>query len=184
MKGSLKSILEELALSVSRSSLEGHAEFLNLFEKDGSKIICTGAGRVGLAMRGFAMRLMHLGFDSHFLGETIVPNLGSRDLLLVGSGSGSTKSILTLVEIAKAQELRIGLITATKKSPMRELATAVVELHSPNKYSDDPAMTSIQPMTTLFEQTLSIYLDATVLDLMQKFGESSASMWARHNSIE
>jgi len=80
--------------------------------------------------------------------------------------------------------LRIGLITATKKSPMRELATAVVELHSPNKYSDDPAMTSIQPMTTLFEQTLSIYLDATVLDLMQKFGESSASMWARHNSIE
>jgi hypothetical protein len=39
-------------------------------------------------------------------------------------------------------------------------------------------------MTTLFEQSLSIFLDSVVLDLMEKFGETSASMWARHNVIE
>ena len=177
-------VVSEITEALAATTLDGYSDFLDLIKMDGGKIVCTGAGRVGLAMRGFTMRLSHLGLDAHFLGETVVPHTGPGDLLIVGSGSGSTGSILKLVEIAKSKGIRIGLITSTSSSPMRSLADASVLIHAPNKFSKGPESNSIQPMTTLFEQTLSIFLDATVLDLMNKFGETSASMWERHNAIE
>lgn len=184
MSDSLRMVLAEISNAIEKTHLEGYSDFLGIIEKDGSKIVCTGAGRVGLAMRGFAMRLSHLGIDAHFLGETIVPQTGPGDLLIVGSGSGSTGSILKLVEIAKSKGIRIALVTSTESSPMRSLADASVVLNTPNKSRETFQALSVQPMTTLFEQTLSIFLDSVVLDLMAKFGETSESMWGRHNVIE
>ena len=37
------------------------------------KILVAGAGRSGLAVKAFAMRLMHMGFDAHVVGETVTP---------------------------------------------------------------------------------------------------------------
>jgi 6-phospho-3-hexuloisomerase len=88
------------------------------------------------------------------------------------------------VEIAKSKGLKIALVTSTDSSPMRSLADATVALNTPSKSSESSRVFSIQPMTTLFEQTLSIFLDSVVLDLMEKFGETSESMWGRHNAIE
>jgi 6-phospho-3-hexuloisomerase len=184
MSSSLEKVIAEISGAIQKTQLVGYADFLAIIENSGSKIVCTGAGRVGLAMRGFTMRLNHLGIDAHFLGETIVPHTGPGDLLIVGSGSGSTASILKLVEIAKSKGLKIALVTSTNTSPMRDLSDASVLLHTPNKTSQSSELVSIQPMTTLFEQSLSIFLDSVVLDLMEKFGETSASMWARHNVIE
>lgn len=177
-------VLAEITLAVSNTVRDGYLEFLDLFNKNDSKIICVGAGRVGLAMRGFAMRLGHLGLNAHFLGDTVVPNTGPGDLLLVGSGSGSTASILSVVKIAQDKGLKIGLVTATTHSPMGEIAKVKVVLKTPSKNSVNNLQTSAQPMTTLFEQTLSIFLDATVLDLMVKFNETSDTMTVRHNVIE
>jgi 6-phospho-3-hexuloisomerase len=185
MTNSLEKIISELSNAILEIQLDGYSDFLNIIHNDGSKIVCTGAGRVGLAMRGFAMRLNHLGIDSHFLGETIVPHTGPGDLLIVGSRSGSTGSILKLVEIAKSKGIRIALVTSTKFSPMRSLANVSVVLSPPSsELSENSKRDSIQPMTTLFEQTLAIFLDSVVLDLMEKFGETTESMWGRHNVIE
>ena len=184
MSNSLAKVIAEISGAIQGTHLEGYSEFLSTINKDGSKIVCTGAGRVGLAMRGFAMRLNHLGINAHFLGETIVPHTGPGDLLIVGSGSGSTGSILKLTEIAKTKGIKIALVTSSKSSPMRNLADASVVLNTPNKSSKGSETPSIQPMTTLFEQTLAIFLDSVVLDLMEKFGETTESMWGRHNVIE
>lgn len=184
MSKSLGKVIAEISQAIQETHLEGYSEFLSIINNDGSKIVCTGAGRVGLAMRGFAMRLHHLGIDAHFLGETIVPHTGPGDLFIVGSGSGSTGSILKLVEIAKSKEIRIALVTSTNSSPMRRLADVSVILNTPSKLSESSQDLSIQPMTTLFEQTLAIFLDSVVLDLMEKFGETTESMWGRHNVIE
>ncbi len=80
MSSSLEKVLAEISDAVKETRLEGYSEFLGTIKNDGSKIVCTGAGRVGLAMRAFAMRLNHLGLDAHFLGETIVPHTGPGDL--------------------------------------------------------------------------------------------------------
>jgi len=177
-------ILEELQKVASESSEKDYLDFLNLLQRDKTKIVCTGAGRVGLALRGFTMRLNHLGIESYFLGDTVVANTGPGDVLIVGSGSGETSSILNVVKIAKDKGLKVGLVTATEISSMAEIADATVVLKTPNKKSTDTSLKSIQPMTTLFEQSLGIFLDATVLNLMKKFDETSEDMWKRHNVIE
>src|SRR5205085_8841152 len=44
------------------------------------RIAIYGAGREGLQMDGFAMRLAHLGLDVHVVGDMTVPPLGAGDL--------------------------------------------------------------------------------------------------------
>ncbi|MEM1650161.1 MAG: 6-phospho-3-hexuloisomerase, partial [Sulfolobales archaeon] len=45
----------------------------------GKMVLVMGAGRSGLIGRGFAMRLMHLGFRVYVLGDTIVPPVREGD---------------------------------------------------------------------------------------------------------
>jgi 6-phospho-3-hexuloisomerase len=67
---------------------------------------------------------------------------------------------------------------------MAKIAQSKVLLETPSKNSGKDFQNSVQPMTTLFEQTLGVFLDATVLDLMVKFDETTETMWKRHNAIE
>ncbi|MGC9122346.1 MAG: SIS domain-containing protein, partial [Thermogladius sp.] len=68
----------------------------------GSKVFVTGAGRSGLVIKAFALRLMHLGFQVYVMGETIVPSMKKGDVLIALSGSGRTKSVVSVAEAAKS----------------------------------------------------------------------------------
>ena len=148
------------------------------------KIVVCGAGRVGMAIRGFGMRLGHLGLQAFTLGDSVVPSIGKGDLLLVASGSGETQTIYDLVEIAKKNGARIGLVTGNPESRMGKLADVCVQIKAPSKTKAVEGLTSIQPMTTLNEQSLGIFFDALVLDLMEKMEETHDTMWARHSNLE
>ncbi len=54
---------------------------INVYKSE-RKVLVVGAGRSGLVGRAFAMRLMHLGFRSYVLGETITPSVGEGDLVV------------------------------------------------------------------------------------------------------
>lgn len=144
------------------------------------KIICCGSGRVGLAMRGFSMRLTHLGFSSFFMGETNVPKLGKSDLLIIGSGSGMTQTILKVAEIARDNGLTLFLITARSDSKIKSIVNASIILGKSGKNS----FTSAQPMTTLFEICLNVFLDSSVLKLMRVTEQNSMQLANRHNVLE
>ena len=150
-----------------------------------SRVFVAGTGRSGLAMRGFAMRLTHLGLTAHVVGEVTTPNLAAGDLLLIGSGSGRTPSVLNWASRARALQAGLGLITASRPSPMAELADWVVEINAPTpKAGTGGQAASIQPMGTLFEQSLGICLDVLVLRLMAARGVSAEQMFARHANLE
>lgn len=149
-----------------------------------NKIVVCGAGRVGMAIRGFGMRLGHLGLQAFTLGDSTVPGIGTGDLLLVASGSGETQTIFDLVEIGKKNGARIGLVTGSPDSRMGKLADAIVKITAPSKTKAVEGFVSIQPMTTLNEQCLGIFFDALVLDLMEKMRETHDTMWARHSNLE
>ncbi len=57
------------------------------------------AERSGLMMRVFAMRLMHMGFESHVVGETLTPAVEKGDLLVIGSGSGETCKVFMSINL-------------------------------------------------------------------------------------
>lgn len=148
------------------------------------KIVAVGAGRVGMAVRGFSMRLGHLGFAAYMLGDATVPSIGEGDLLIVGSGSGETQTIYDIVEIAKKNKAKIALVTGDRDSRMGKLADVIVEVRAPSKTKRVEGATSVQPMTTLNEQCLWVFFDAVVLRLMEKLGETHETMWARHSNLE
>lgn len=148
------------------------------------KVVVCGAGRVGMAARGFGMRLGHLGLNAYTLGDSVVPSIGEGDLFLVASGSGETQTIYDLVEIGKKNGARIILVTGNPESRMGKLADVIVQVKAPSKTKPIEGFSSIQPMTTLNEQCLGIFFDAVVLLLMEKMGETHDTMWARHSNME
>ncbi len=178
-----KKILNEITRCIETTDFSNHNQFVNYIAAH-DKILLTGAGRVGLVMRSFAMRLMHPGFSAHYLGEVTVPHFQKGDLLLIGSGSGATPSILATAQIAFSKELHIALVTSSNESPIGKLSNLQLLLSAPSKNEGLTYPKSIQPMTTLFEQTLQIYLDSVVLDLMEVMKVTSSEMWDRHNAIE
>jgi 6-phospho-3-hexuloisomerase len=148
-------------------------------------VYVSGAGRSGLAMRSFAMRLMHIGITAHVVGETTTPGMTDKDLLIVGSGSGSTRSLVVHADTARSIGGRVGLITIDKDSVIAVKADVVLTIPAPTpKIARDTGASSIQPMGSLFEQGLLLTLDGVVLLLMEKTGQTTEKMFGRHANLE
>ena len=179
----IKIILSEIGNVLAKTNEAQVIELVRELIK-AKKIVAIGAGRVGLAVKAFTMRLGHLGCCAFMLGDATVPSIGKEDLLLVCSGSGETQTIYDIVEIARSNKAKIALITANCKSRMGKLSDTIVEIKAPSKCKQVSGFKSVQPMTTLNEQCLGIFLDAVVLCLMVKLNENHESMWARHSNLE
>jgi 6-phospho-3-hexuloisomerase len=181
MRVNYEEIVTEILDASRKFNLDQLDDFVSRIQKS-NRIACIGAGRVGLAMMSFSMRLTHLGFTSYFVGETNLPKLDKNDLLIIGSGSGGTRSIVAIAEAAINSNLQIALITATPKSRIALMSNSVLSMHGESilEFSKD----SIQPMTTLFEQSLQILLDSIVLHLMSITGQTTDNMRSRHNILE
>jgi 6-phospho-3-hexuloisomerase len=91
---------------------------------------------------------------------------------------------VTIAEIARSKGLDVICITANVNSMIARLSSSFMLLNCQTKESVTKSKLSIQPMTTIFEQSLLIFLDALVLQLMEKLGENNESMLKRHNVIE
>src|SRR6201996_9814380 len=76
------------------------------------RIVVFGLGREGLQMRGFAMRLFHLGRDVAVGGDMTTPALGAGDLFIASAGPGDLPTARTLVDIAHKAGARTALVTA------------------------------------------------------------------------
>lgn len=183
IKSNIEKILQEISFVFSKID-EKRVEVLSEAIIKAPKIVLCGAGRVGMATRGFGMRLGHLGHNAYTLGDSTVPSIAKGDLFLVSSGSGETQTIYDLVVRAKENGATIALVTGRSKSRMGKLADIIVVIRAPSKTKPLNGFTSIQPMTTLNEQSLGIFFDALVLCLMEKMSETDESMWARHSNLE
>ena len=125
-----KEILNEIDSVLSKVDNLEIEELIRFINK--SHIIVTlGAGSVGMAIKGFAMRLGHLGFKAYHIGDTSLPSIAKKDLLLVASGSGETQSVYDLVKIAKKNGSSIFLITGNKESRIAKLSekTLIIKAH-------------------------------------------------------
>lgn len=152
---------------------------------DAKEVFCAGAGRSGFQVKGFAMRLMHMGVQSYVVGETTTPNIDEHGLLVICSGSGETQSLINHARKAKEVGARIVLITINPKSTIALLADIVIEIQAPSPKSAKVGdVKSIQPMGTLFEQSEGIYMDIIIMMLMEKKNMTSETMFGRHANME
>ncbi|MGC9181583.1 6-phospho-3-hexuloisomerase [Thermogladius sp.] len=161
--------------------------------KRGGKVFVTGAGRSGLVIKAFALRLMHLGFQVYVMGETIVPSMRKGDVLIALSGSGRTKSVVSVAEAAKSVGAVIVSITTYLDSPLARLGDVVVLIPGRTKLAreDDYYVRQVMglhepltPLGTLFEDTVMIFLDGVIVELMEKLGVSEEDLKERHANVE
>jgi len=161
--------------------------------KSGHKVVVVGMGRSGLVARGFAMRLMHLGFKSYVLGETITPSIGDGDVVVAISGSGTTSLVIAAAEAAKKMRSTIIAITSYSDSPLAKTADAVVIVPGRTKVAriDDYFARQIlglheplAPLGTLFEDTAMVFLDSVVAELMKRLNKTEEDLEKMHANVE
>lgn len=147
-------------------------------------VFVAGAGRSGLMGRAFAMRLMHLGVKAYVVGETSTPALQAGDLLLLGSGSGETASLVAMAGKARKLGGTVALVTTNAGSAIASGADLVVVLAASQKADDTPERLSEQPMGSLFEQGLLLCYDAVILRLMELRELDGKTMYGSHANLE
>lgn len=177
-------ILSELQQNTLKIDDVQAAQFVEQI-KNAKHIFLQGAGRSGIAIRGLANRLLHLGFSVSVVGEISSPHTKPGDLLIIGSGSGETGSLVSLAQKAVACGVDVALITMKANSTIGKLAKSVLVLPGTVKEDNDREKgTFSQPMGSAFEQLCFISYDAIVLELMTQLGETSDTMFKRHADLE
>jgi hexulose-6-phosphate isomerase (EC 5.-.-.-) len=178
---------------INAGQVDRMAEVLvDLYHRKG-KVLVMGAGRSGLVGKAFAMRLLHLGFNSYVLGETIVPSISRGDVAVAISGSGRTGLIVEAADAAKKVGAYVIAITTYPESPLGQLADLVVMVPGRSKVSkmDDYFARQIlglheplAPLGTLFEDTAMLLLDGVIYYLMMRLNVTEDEMRNRHANIE
>jgi 6-phospho-3-hexuloisomerase len=149
-----------------------------------NRVFVAAAGRSLLAIRGFAMRLMHFGFDAYVVGETVTPAIQPGDLLLIASGSGSTATLVVMAEKAKKVGADIALITTRPDSPLGKLADHIVHLEAYTAKLPDSGIKSVQLGGNTFEQGVLIVGDAIIIHIAGSSAEKNAELMTRHANLE
>ena len=155
--------------------------------KTANKIFLAGAGRSGLAERGFTNRLLHMGFDVHFVGEISCPPIKEEDLIILGSGSGTTKSLIVMGEKAKGVGARIATVTMFPEHTIGQMADVIVTVPGSTlkkAEGEKNLAESVQPMGNLFEQMSWLVYDSTIMVLMDELHQTSEEMMGRHTNLE
>jgi len=147
------------------------------------RIAVYGLGREGLAMRSFAMRLMHLGFDASVVFDMTTPPVGPGDLFLVSCGPGYLPTVEALTGVARQAGASILMLTAQPQAPLPQQADRLVCLPAQTMVEAE-ASSSVQAMGSAFEQALWILFDALVPRLQAATGQSAADLRHRHTNLE
>lgn len=182
----LQTILKELN-QYSHAVQEEEVQALAKLCAGAKRVFVAGAGRSGFAARGFANRLMHLGLNAYFVGETTTPPIAAGDVLVIGSGSGTTASLVANANKAKAAGASIATLTIFPQAAIGTMADVVVTIPGATPKKDANAAdsaVSVQPMGSLFEQLCWLVYDSTVLALMEQTGETGQTMYPRHANLE
>lgn len=147
------------------------------------RIFAYGLGREGLVMRGFAMRLMHLGLKVAVVGDMTTPPIGPKDVFLVSCGPGYLATVEALMTVARQAGGRIVGFTAQPQAPLLHQADLVVFLPAQTMAQAEQS-SSAQAMGSAFEQSLWILLDALMPRLQNTLGQTADDLRQRHTNLE
>ncbi|MFB8636630.1 6-phospho 3-hexuloisomerase [Enterococcus sp. AZ067] len=174
-------ILREIKEVMTRLDFQQINQMMDALQQ-AKRIFVLGEGRSGLQGKGFAMRLMHLGFPVYVIGESTTPSVNSGDTLVAISGSGTTSMIISLTKKAKANGVKIIGLTSSDTSKLAHLADHPVII--PGATKTGSGIHSIQLLSSLFDQTLHITLDYVCLELSQKKSVSNDQVNEQHSNME
>ncbi len=173
----MRTILRDLRRVLDAVSERKTAEFTRKII-DARRIFVYGVGRSGLLARTFGMRLVHLGRDATVVGDTTTPAIRRGDLLVVCSRTGQSPVLHHAIHLARREGAGVVTVTGLRGAPVADDADLVIRLPLEQARSEQE-----QPMGSLFEQALLIFLDLVVLRLMTLLERTSEDMERIHSNL-
>ena len=97
-----------------------------------------------------------------------------------------THALLAMAGQARRQCAKLLLFTTDAASPLAGLVDQCVVIPAPSfrMAEGTRARRSVQPLGTLFEQSVLLLCDSLILELMQRTGVNAAEMFERHANLE
>lgn len=179
-----RTALDELGVVLARVD-ETHIDAACEMLAGAGRIAAYGCGREALQVKGFAMRLYHLGLPVSVVGDMTTPPLGPGDVLLASSGPGETRTVLTLMRVAREAGAKVLLLTAEPSGGAAKRADFTLLIPAQTMASDQSAArTSVLPMGSLFEGALFLLFEIMVLKLKALTNATPEAMRARHTNME
>lgn len=148
------------------------------------KVFFVGVGRVLLSLEAIAKRLAHIGVTTVVVGQITEPAITENDLLIVGSGSGESAFPLAIAKKAKYFNAQITHIGSNPNSSMKEFANYFIRIPVQTKLNLENEISSVQPMTSLFEQCLLLLGDTIALMIIEEKKIDMHELWRFHANLE
>ena len=146
------------------------------------KIITSGMGKAGIAMRKFSSLLCSLGFPSTYLhpGEASHGDLGvlaEEDVLFIASTSGKTREILELISLSKSLHItKIIGITSHIDSPLRKECDLILDMG----VIEEAGHLSLAPTSSIL--VMLALTDCIALIAAKEKGFTTSDYLLRHHS--
>lgn len=138
-------------------------------------IIGIGAGRMGYSLRAFIMRLSHVGYESYFIGDTTLPRIDEKSVVIINSSSGETPTNILYAQQAREAKSYIITITTNKDSTIAKLSDQLVII---------PQMNSHQLMKTIYEQYTYLLLDYVAEQVVSELDLDRDIITHNHSILE
>ena len=159
-----------------QATLEGDIEDTDKFVDliiGSRKVFIYGVGRSGLIAKAFAIRLVQMGLEVFFVGETVTPIVEEGNLVVIVSYTGETMSAIQTANIVRRVGAKVVTVTANDHSKLAAASNLVIGIRPPK----DDDRKRLAPLGTLFEGLSVLKAHAAV---MEKLGQSEGSMRKRH----
>ena len=176
-------VLSEISEALRLVSCEDAEEFVEMI-CSAKKVFVIGVGRVLLMLQAFVKRLNHLGITAYYVGAVEEPAITPDDILIVASGSGESAIPLVITEIAKKHNAKVIHIGASENSPIGRTVDRFIRIPSRTKSNRKGEIQSMQPMTSLFEQSLLLFCDIVALMIIRKNNLDINELWQYHANLE
>lgn len=148
------------------------------------KIFTYACGRENLMLKAFAMRLHHLGFTVHVVGDVTIPAIGPGDLFIVICGPGYVSTNIALANIAKEAGACVVGITANKDGEISRYCDDIINIQAQTMGIKSDEVKSGQPMGAIFEQAQLLMEEYIVVRLAEKLKSTEEEMRSRHTNLE
>lgn len=142
--------------------------------KKAKRVYTVGVGSLGLIVKGFVTKLMYLGYETYFIGETLMPSPSKDDLFIAVSESGETDYTVKAAHIAKNLEATIVAITSHSQSTLGKLADLNIEIKCKKSLPEEKEEIKedtgelLTLNSSLFEIATFIFLNTIVSELANK----------------
>ena len=148
------------------------------------RIALYGCGREGLQIKGFCMRLFHLGLQVAMVGDMTTFAVGPGDLFIASAGPGALPTAETLMKGARDAGAQTLLVTAQPNGQASRLADLILTIPAQTMANDQGAGLSVLPMGSLFEGAQYVLFEIMVLALRDKLAVTPEAMRANHTNLE